>query len=341
MKLRRAGIITGAALAVVAVVGGFFFIGSTWTKADGGEVIVVRNGGWLDDNSFREVVPPNSSLTYTGLWSQEHPYPASQRYFTISSAETADSNEVINVPTKDGVFVGVEGTFYFELNNDPAVLERFDNEFGTRTFPIVIDGEEEKLAPWEENGWVAFLDANLSGPALTASRQEISKVDCTTLIASCALIQPGKTTADVAAAAESANPQTITATQDQMASTFQTEINKVLGDNTFVNVKFVLAKVELPQNLKDTISQAQVNVTDANGKAQAAIDTARGQAAAAQQAVEQAKAEAASNAARQEGYNACPVCQQIDLTKALPQSLLSYGGEAPVLIQPPAPAPAG
>jgi len=110
-----------------------------WTKAAGGEVVVVRNGGFLDDNSFRQVIQPNSELTYTGLWSIDHPYPSSQRYFKVSAAQGADSNEVINVPTKDGVLVGVEDTFYFQLSTDPAILEDFDNKFGTRSFPAGND----------------------------------------------------------------------------------------------------------------------------------------------------------------------------------------------------------
>jgi hypothetical protein len=65
-------------------------------------VIVVRNGGPFDDNSIRQVIQPNSSLTSTGLFSTDHPYPSTQRNFKVSAAENADSNEVINVPTKDG-----------------------------------------------------------------------------------------------------------------------------------------------------------------------------------------------------------------------------------------------
>jgi hypothetical protein len=96
-------------LAVVlgGVVPGIAFAAG-FTKADGGHVVVVRNGGPFDDNSIRQLIQPNSSLTSTGLFSAEHPYPSTQRNFEVSGQEDADSNEVINVPTKDGVLVGVE-----------------------------------------------------------------------------------------------------------------------------------------------------------------------------------------------------------------------------------------
>jgi hypothetical protein len=89
---------------VLAVVLGVLVPGiafaSGFTKADGGHVVVVRNGGPFDDNSIRQVIQPNSSLTSTGLFSAEHPYPSTQRNFKVSGQEDADSNEVINVPPR-------------------------------------------------------------------------------------------------------------------------------------------------------------------------------------------------------------------------------------------------
>ena len=42
--------------------------------------------------------------------------------------------DVENDPTADGVEVGVEGTIYFTLNTDPAVLRQFDDKYGTREY---------------------------------------------------------------------------------------------------------------------------------------------------------------------------------------------------------------
>jgi len=169
-RWRPAAIGIGLIVVIGLVIGGASALGfaTGWSKAAGGEVIVVRNGGFLDDNSFRQVIQPNSELTYTGLWSIDHPYPASQRYFKVSAAQNADSNEVINVPTKDGVLVGVEGTFYFQLSTDPAILEDFDNKFGTRTFP----GGDKSLHAWDgDEGWNAFLAATLGNLVQNVLRQ--------------------------------------------------------------------------------------------------------------------------------------------------------------------------
>jgi len=335
----RVGIVAGAVILVLAVIWGFFAI--TLTKADGGTVVVVREGGMLDDSSFREVVQPNSSITYTGLFSVEHAYPASQRYFKVSSSGSADSSEVINVPTKDGVDVGVEGTWYFELNTDEQVLKNFDDEFGTRTYPApTADEPDRRLNAWDgDEGWAAFLDATLSNVTQTTARQTMQTVDCATLVASCALIRSGATTETVDAAASQANPQTISSLQQQMGDGFKSEINKILGDETLVNVQFTLAQVVLPQNVKDAIAAAQANITTANGNAQASIDAARGEAQAAQERIKTAEADASANQAKQLGYNACPVCQQIDLTKAIPPGVTVWapGGEAAIAV---APAPA-
>src|SRR4051812_156096 len=65
-------------IAVVAVVTGF-------DRTQGGEVAVIRNGGLLDNHKVRQVVEPASALTWTGMWSQSHKYPAQQRFYTITS----------------------------------------------------------------------------------------------------------------------------------------------------------------------------------------------------------------------------------------------------------------
>jgi hypothetical protein len=103
-------------------------------------VIVVRNGGAFDDNSVRQVIQPNSSLTSTGLFSSKHPYPSTQRTFTVSGQEDADSNEIINVPAKNGVLVGVEGTVYFDVNytDEKVMVQAAVNEAFTKDVDDVL-----------------------------------------------------------------------------------------------------------------------------------------------------------------------------------------------------------
>ena len=169
----------------VVVVPGFAFL-TGFTKADGGHVVVVRNGGPFDDNSIRQVIQPNSSLTSTGLFSAEHPYPSTQRNFKVSGAKNADSNEVINVPTKDGVLVGVEGTFYFDVNfTDERAMRAFDDKYGTRTYPD--PGGNATYAWGGDEGWSAFLEFTLGNLVQNVLRQEIGNVECADLVASCSL----------------------------------------------------------------------------------------------------------------------------------------------------------
>src|SRR4051794_7893245 len=97
---------------IVALVGVF----SGYDKTSGGEVGVVRNGGWFDNNRIRQVIQPGSGLTWTGFWSTTHKYPAQQRFYTI----TADAQrggrpgiDVVHTPSADGVELGIEATIYF------------------------------------------------------------------------------------------------------------------------------------------------------------------------------------------------------------------------------------
>ena len=295
-----------AVVLVTAVIPGIAFI-TGYTKADGGHVIVVRNGGPFDDNSIRQVIQPNSGLTSTGLFSSEHPYPSTQRNFKVSGAKNADSNEVINVPTKDGVLVGVEGTFYFDVDfGDEKVMREFDDKYGTRTYPTP-DGSASYA--WDgENGWSAFLSFTLGNLVQNVLRQEIGNVECADLVASCSLA------ANSSAQAAAINPnahgnETINQVQQAVNDGFTSDVQTVLGVPILIHPRFVLSKVDLPANVQDAINKAQAafaGVTES------------------QAALQRAQIDAKANAARQSGYTSCPTCAQIDILKSLPSGLTTY-----------------
>jgi hypothetical protein len=296
---------------VLAVVLGVLVPGiafaSGFTKADGGHVVVVRNGGPFDDNSIRQVIQPNSSLTSTGLFSAEHPYPSTQRNFKVSGQEDADSNEVINVPTKDGVLVGVEGTFYFDVNfTDEDVMSAFDDKYGTRTYP----GPDGAIYAWDgDEGWSAFLNFTLGNLVQNVLRQEIGDVECADLVASCSLAANSSAQAVAVIDPNANGNQTINQVQAAVNEAFTKDVDEVLGVALLVNPRFVLSKVDLPGNVQDAINQAQAafaGVTES------------------QAALQRAQVDAQANAARQSGYDSCPTCAQIDILKSLPSGLTTY-----------------
>ncbi len=301
------GAVVSLTVLLVAVVPGFAFLAG-FTKADGGHVIVVRNGGPFDDNSIRQVIQPNSSLTSTGLFSTDHPYPSTQRNFKVSAAENADSNEVINVPTKDGVLVGVEGTFYFDVNyTDETVMSAFDDRFGTRSYPV--PGGDSRYAWDGDAGWSAFLEFTLGNLVQNVLRQEIGDVECADLVASCSLAANPTARAVPVVDPTADGNQTINRVQAAVNAAFTNEIDEVLGMPVLINPRFVLSRVELPENVQDAINQAQAafaGVTES------------------QAALQRAQIDAEANAARQSGYNACPTCAQMDILKSLPDGLTTY-----------------
>jgi hypothetical protein len=305
----RALIGAGLALVVVlgAVVPGIAYARG-FTKADGGHVIVVRNGGPFDDNSVRQVIQPNSSLTSTGLFSSDHPYPSTQRNFKVSGQPDADSNEVINVPTKDGVLVGVEGTFYFDVNyTDEKVMKAFDDKFGTRTYPVA--GGDRTYAWDGDAGWSAFLSFTLGNLVQNVLRQEIGNVECSDLVASCSLAANSSAQAAAVVDPKANGNQTINQVQAAVNDAFTKDVDEVLGVALLINPRFVLSKVDLPSNVQDAINQAQAafaGVTES------------------QAALQRAQIDAQANAARQSGYNSCSTCAQIDILKALPSGLTTY-----------------
>lgn len=294
------------ALALPAFIGWF----GGYMKTDAGEVAVVRNGGLFDDNQIRQIIDPASSLTWTGFWSTAHRYPAQQRFYTIAASGDTHNGQragvdVVTVPSSDGVSMGMEGTFYFTLNLNHDTLRTFDNKFGTRTFR----GADGEFRPaWDGDlGWSSFLDQIVRPVIDNAIREQINTVRCAELVSSCSLVQ--NSTNPPPTMSGQPNNANITKVQDAITATVRSDLRRNLGGDFLVDIKFILAKVTLPQAVQQAVDNAQA--------AYAAVSESQARAT-------QAQVDAQANEERQRGYNACPACAQIDIMKAIPPNVTVY-----------------
>lgn len=302
---------------------------SSFVKTQGGEIAVIRNGGPLDNNKVRQVVQPASARTYTGLFSSAHRYPAAQRFYTI----TADANrgdragvDVEQVPTADGVEVGIEATVYFTLTSDPGAISTFDDRYGTRKYRG-LDGHYRYA--WEgEEGWLTFLDQIIRPVISNDLRQQIGAFQCSELQSSCALVQsgaqaaanPGQVASNIFdGSVGKQNNLNLAKIQDSIDTSLAADLDLTLGGKFITGVRFNLAKITLP------------------GKVQAAIDDAQAEFAAvskSQARVAQAQNEARANEQRQKGYQQCPACATIDTLKAIPPTVTTFAPGAGFAITP-------
>lgn len=279
---------------IVGLPGGF-------ASTSGGEVAVVRNGGPFDDNKVRAILGTSSKRTWIGLKSQVHRYPAQQRFFTITTDPKRASNlgvDTLTISSNDGVNLGVEGTLYFTLNRDPAVLRVFDDGFGTRRFR----GQDDEMRyPWDgEKGWTAFFGQAVRPVIDNSLRTQISGFRCADLVPSCAFMQqdPTKPRALVSNEESKAN---FTKIQEAVNASLTSDIQRTLGAPYLTSFRFTLTRITLPAAVQSGIDDAQANLA---------------QLYKVQTDVQKARAEAAANKARQEGYRACPTCAELDKIRA-------------------------
>jgi regulator of protease activity HflC (stomatin/prohibitin superfamily) len=280
-----------------------------FSKTNGGEIAVVRNGGWFDNNRIRQVIQPGSELTWTGFWSTTHKYPAQQRFYTMTADPARGGRPGIDVartPSRDGVDMGIEATIYFTLNLDEQTLRLFDDKYGTRQFR----GADDKLRyPWEGvDGWNTFFDAAVRPVIDNDIREQIGRFRCAELVSSCSLVQNGAGAAAGPPGAQEDNTS-ISQAQDAINQSLPRNIRANLGGDFFQNIRFNLVRVALPQQVQDAVNRAQA--------AFAAVSEAQARVA-------QAQAEAEANKKRQEGYTACPACAEIDKIRALPPGVTTY-----------------
>lgn len=310
---KRAGLLALIVLLVVVGIPTVIGIFGGLAKTSGGEVAVVRNGGWFDDNQVRQVIQPASGVTWVGFWSNIHRYPSQQRFYTITSRANGGDRtgvDVVNVPSSDGVSMGIEGTFYFALNLDEATLRQFDDRFGTRQFR---GADGTMRSAWDgDEGWSSFLDQIIRPVIDNDLRQEVNNFRCAELVSSCALVQNqssgGQQTQPVNVNGQ-ANNSNIAKVQEAVNRSFAQDIKNTLGGEFLTSIHFNLSKVTLPDSVQKAVDDAQA---------------AYAKVSEAQARVVQAQADADANKKRQEGYNACPACAQIDIMKAIPSNVTVY-----------------
>ncbi len=296
-----------AMVGVVAIMG----LGGTGCAStpEGGETIVVRNGGPLDDKQIRQIVPNGSGMTWTGLMSEEHPYPASdsERNYKFDDTPDADAPPV-EVPTADGVKVELRGTVYLNtgFDNSPEgekLIRQFDTAYGTRRFGTA-DEEGDALHAWEEGGWSAYLNSFVK-PVIDASIREVmAGTECKELVASCALVQRG----GEVRASDVQSGSRMQEIEKEINEKIAARINSTLRAPYFRNIRFSLGRPALPgvQQAIDRAQSAFANVSEAQAR------------------VESAKQDRRANEEKQKGYNACSSCARQDELKALPDSLQTY-----------------
>jgi hypothetical protein len=311
----------------MAVVGVLLIVavaGARVARQDLGYVGVVRNGGPLDTRTIRQVLLPGQHLTWIGWFSQApHQYPSANvnRTYTVTGDPMRGNRtgvDVVTVPTKDGVQVGLEATVFvrFVGESDLPVLRQFEFSYGNRRFPAA-DGT--MLYPWQgDEGFSAWLD-NYFRPVLDYNlRREVGTFDCAQLVASCSLISRGSpyVTTPIPLADSALIAQRIsTALEGDLATT--------IGQPYLTDIRMRISRVSLPKDVQTAINGAQA--------AFAAVNTARAE-------LKQSEFQEARNRRIGQSLNASPGLATVEAMKAIPKGstvIVNTGGKQPSIIAQP------
>jgi regulator of protease activity HflC (stomatin/prohibitin superfamily) len=298
--VRRASTLVLALMAIGLIIA---VSGVKVARQNVGYVGVVRNGGPLDDRSIRGILRPGQRLTYIGMFSQDpHEYPASNvsRTYAVTANPKRGNRpgvDVITVPTKDGVQVGVEATVFvrFVGESDPAALKQFDISYGSRKYSTP-DGR--LVYPWQgDEGFYAWMDT-LFRPVLDYNiREEIGEFPCAALVASCALVSRGATAHSVPLASAGSIARRI-------STALQEDLTRTLRRKYFWDIRMRIARISLPANVQDAVDETQAKYVEVNG---------------AEAELRQARFESQRNRLLGKSYNESPSLATIDALKAIPK----------------------
>jgi regulator of protease activity HflC (stomatin/prohibitin superfamily) len=280
MPRKRALRLATGALAVMALILVVMLTGITVARQDVGHVGVVRNGGPLDRRSIRQVLLPGQKLTWTGWFSQApHQYPAAQveLLYTVTSDPARGARpgvDLVTVPTRDGVQVGLEATIFFHFvgDRDVELLKRFDNGLGTRRFET-HDGR--RLKPWEgDDGFSAFMDSVFRPVLENNLRREIGRFSCEQLVASCTLLRHASRPVAVGANVDDSSNVNIALVESRLTRSLEADLAGTLEAPYFSGMHFRLAAVRLPVGVQRVIDDVQARYASVSG-ARADVSRAR------------------------------------------------------------------
>jgi regulator of protease activity HflC (stomatin/prohibitin superfamily) len=292
-----------------------FVAGARFQRQDIGHVGVVRNGGPLDGRSIRQVLMPGSGVTWAGWFSQKpHEYPSRNIVLLYTVTSHADRGErkgvdVVSVPTRDGVEVGIEGTVFYHFvgESNLDLLRRFDKTFGTREY---TPQGGSPLKPYDgEAGFQAMVD-NVVRPVIDNDlRRQIGAFQCAEIVTACKLVR--RLVPPVNLRGSNRN---IALIQNRINASLEDDLAGALGGRFFVDVHFRLVRVSLPVKVQDTVNAAQA---------------ASAQVHVAKQELRQGAYEARRNELLAKAYNQSPGLARINAIKSAPrQSTVIINGDS-------------
>jgi regulator of protease activity HflC (stomatin/prohibitin superfamily) len=258
-------------LAVMAIVLLVMLTGISVQRQDVGHVGVVRNGGPLDKRDIRQVLMPGQGLKWAGWFSQDpHEYPAAhvELLYTVTSDPKRGARpgvDVVTIPTRDGVQVGLEATIFFHFvgDRDLELLRRFDNGFGTRRFES-HDGR--RLKPWEgDDGFSAFMDSVFRPVLENDLRREIGRFRCEQLVASCTLLRHPSRPVDVGQTTDDSSNVNIAQIEDRLSRSLRDDLTRTLEAPYIWGMHFRLSSVTLPSGVQEVIDDVQAKYASVSG----------------------------------------------------------------------------
>jgi hypothetical protein len=311
-----------ALLWVVGIIVSILFFGiflgscnSLKSKTGPTEVSVIRNGGPLDSKTIRGTKGPAEPISFIGLYSTNRKYIAGneQRYYKLSSDPSQGNNTLnIQIPTKDGVNVEVDGQINFRTafttpdgeftEESKKLLEKFDTDYGNRNF-TGANGDSKKVHDGND-GWNAFLNTMFKPVVENAFREQIGAVNCADLVSSCALVQSSNQKTVVVTNATS-NEENFNKIQRNVQSQIESGMEEALGEPYLTGFKVQLTKVTLPDNVQAAIDTAQASFAE--------IAKARAQDI-------QSKFQAKANERLADAYEQSPALAQIKMAEILKDS---------------------
>lgn len=227
-------------LAAIAV-GAVLF---SWDAPAVNEVGLSYSGGPLEGIHYQGIKRPGSSGSFQGIQDKLVKLPANQRTYTVSQDSNDSTESSITATNKEGVNVTYETITYFQLNQDPNVLQEFYEKVCTK-YNDCLDREDAA-----NDGWGLMLRDSLGRTEQTAIQSQTRKFTTDALV-----------------------QDDLAPIQEDVGKAMKTKVNENLGGPYFTDIRFSINHVSVPDEINaryNDIKSAELKTQTAKQEVQQA-----------------------------------------------------------------------
>lgn len=230
-------------IAAIGLLSTLALTGCTTISTNPDEIGLWYKAGPFTATQFDHCVNPGTLERWKGVADKTYSYPAGLRTYNFSNTQPGAESPAFDAPTKEPVYLTIEGYITYTLTNNCEDLQRFHETIGLK-YTAWNDGEEGEPGSTSK-GWNDMLNQYLG----TALKDALTKA-----------------TGEYGWKEIYDNPKVTEAWKKRVTEFLPSGVKSAMGGDYFENFTITIQKPILPDNLRNASQEREVAKTQTDAQ---------------------------------------------------------------------------